>query len=149
VRTDPSPNSAAILFDAFDDPPEPCVRRVDRELDEYNFSVAPLADVKPLGAFAKLATGEVVGGAVGRSWGQCCELLQLWVKAEVRNHGVGSELLRLFERHARTRGCNIFYVTTLSFQAPGFYRKAGYATLAQISGYPDGIVKYLMHKADA
>jgi hypothetical protein len=40
----------------------------------------------------------------------------------------------------------VFYLTTLSFQAPEFYRKHHYVVLAQISGYPNGIAKYLMHK---
>ena len=51
--------------------------------------------------------------------------------------------------HARTRGCGIFYLTTLSYQAPDFYRHHGYEVLARIDGYPDGIAKFLMHKAEA
>ncbi len=135
-------------FSAFDDPPEALVRAVDTGLDEYNFSVAPLAEVKALAAFASSASGEVVGGAVGRTWGQCCELLQLWVKPDARNTGIGTTLLHMFEERGRTRGCTVFYLTTLSFQAPEFYRRAGYAALAEISGYPNGIAKYLMQKID-
>jgi hypothetical protein len=43
----------------------------------------------------------------------------------------------------------VFYLTTLSYQGPEFYRKHGYGDLAQISGYPNGIVKHLMHKIEA
>ena len=43
----------------------------------------------------------------------------------------------------------MFYLTTLSFQAPDFYRKHGYVSLAEISGYPNGITKHLMHKTGA
>jgi ribosomal protein S18 acetylase RimI-like enzyme len=75
-------------------------------------------------------------------------LLQIWVEADSRRRGVGSELLRLFEDRARRRGCRIFYLTTLSFQAPEFYRKRGYKTLAEITGYPNDIRKYLMHRVD-
>ncbi len=71
----------------------------------------------------------------------CCELLQLWVADTVRNQGVGSRLLQEFEAHARTRGCNIFYLTTLSYQAPKFYRRHGYVVLAQIEDYPDRITR--------
>ena len=63
-----------------------------------------------------------------------------------RDQGIASRLLRQFEERAQTRGCDTYYLTTLSFQAPGFYRKHGYASLAQISGYPNGIAKYLMWK---
>ena len=136
-------------FAAFDDPPEALARAVDAGLVEYNFSVAPLAEVRSLAAFATAASGEVVGGAVGRTWGLCCELLQLWVAPDDRNSGIGSTLLRMFEERGRSRGCKVFYLTTLSFQAPEFYRRAGYAVLAEISGYPNGIVKYLMKKSDA
>jgi ribosomal protein S18 acetylase RimI-like enzyme len=62
---------------------------------------------------------------------------------------VGSRLLHEFEERARGRGCDVFYLTTLSFQAPDFYRKHGYEVLAQISGYPNGIIKYLMQKTEA
>jgi hypothetical protein len=32
--------------------------------------------------------GTVVGGAIGRTWGECCELQQLWVSAELRSTGI-------------------------------------------------------------
>ena len=34
--------------------------------------------------------GRVVGGAVGRWWGQCCELQQLWVEVSYRYRGIGT-----------------------------------------------------------
>jgi ribosomal protein S18 acetylase RimI-like enzyme len=139
----------AFVFTACDEPPEPGARAVDAGLEQYNRSAAPLADVRPLAAFAARPGGQVVGGAVGRTWGRCCELLQLWVEQDCRSRGVGSRLLRQFEDRARSRGCNVFYLTTLSFQAPEFYRRHGYATLAEITGYPNGIIKYLMQRTEA
>ena len=138
-----------LVFSTSDAPPEDSLRVVDAGLEEHNYAVAPLADVSPVAAFAADPSGKVVGGAIGRTWGRCCELLQLWVTSEHRASGVGSRLLREFEAHARGRGCNVFYLTTLSFQAPDFYRKHGYVVLARISGYPNDIVKYLMHKTEA
>jgi ribosomal protein S18 acetylase RimI-like enzyme len=137
----------ALFFSTFDTPPDAGVLAVDNGLEEYNLSAAPLSEVKQLASFATDSSGHVVGGAVGRTWGRCCELLQLWVEPNFRSTGVGSRLLRQFEEHASRRGCNVFYLTTLSFQAPNFYRKHGYASLAEISGYPNGITKYLMHKS--
>jgi GNAT superfamily N-acetyltransferase len=139
----------ALVFTTTDTPPEGDSLAIDNGLEEHNHAAAPLDQVAPLAAFATDGTGNVVGGAVGRTWGQCCELLQLWVAPEHRVQGVGSRLLHDFESHARTRGCRIFYLTTLSYQAPDFYRKHGYAVLAQIDGYPNGIVKFLMHRAEA
>lgn len=142
-------NRLALVFSTTDTPSEDMLHAVDAGLEHYNDAAAPLSDVQPLAAFATEPSGQVVGGASGRTWGACCELLQLWVATELRSQGVGSRLLQAFEAHARTRGCSIFYLTTLSYQAPDFYRRHGYAVLAQIAGYPDGIVKYLMHKAEA
>ena len=139
----------ALKFSTYDTPPADGLSVVDNGLEQYNHSVAPLSDVRSLASLATDRSGRVVGGAVGRTWGRCCELLQLWVEEDFRSTGVGSRLLRQFEAHAGQRGCDVFYLTTLSFQAPDFYRKHGYASLAQISGYPDGISKHLMHKTMA
>jgi len=136
-------------FATFDTPPDASVLAVDTGLEQYNLSVAPLSEVRRLASFATDPAGRIVGGAVGRTWGRCCELLQLWVEPDRRASGIGSRLLQQFEEHAGRRGCNVFYLTTLSFQAPHFYQKHGYASLAEISGYPNGIRKYLMHKTVA
>lgn len=138
-----------LNFSTSDSPPQDQLMAVDTGLEQHNHAVAPLADVRELAAFATDDAGTVVGGAVGRTWGECCELLQLWVAAEHRHHGVGSRLLHEFEAHARRRGCRTFYLTTLSYQAPEFYRRHGYGVLAQIAGYPEGIVKFLMLRTEA
>jgi GNAT superfamily N-acetyltransferase len=140
--------AARLAFTTTDTPPDDRLLVVDAGLEQHNHAAAPLTDVRPLAAFATDDAGGVVGGAVGRTWGKCCELLQLWVAPEHRTRGVGSRLLLDFEAHARTRGCSVFYLTTLSFQAPEFYRRHRYDVLARIDGYPDGIVKFFMHKAD-
>lgn len=136
-------------IESFDDAPEALLRAVDQGLEEYNLSVAPLREVKPLSAIACDPEGRVQGGAVGRTWGACCELLQLWVAADLRSQGLGTGLLQQFEHSARGRGCTVFYLTTLSYQAPDFYKKNGYAVTAQITGYPEGIRKYLMQRVES
>lgn len=139
----------ALAFSTTDTPPEDKLLAVDAGLEQHNHAMAPLTEVRQLAAFATDEAGAVVGGAVGRTWGKCCELLQLWVAPELRSHGVGSRLLQEFEASARARRCSTFYLTTLSYQAPEFYRKRGYTVLAQIGGYPNGIVKFLMHRVEA
>jgi len=138
-----------IVFSSFDEPPEAMAMAVEKGLDDFNASIAPLDGARPLGVFATGPSGDVLGGAVGRTWGKCCELKRLWVDTAVRSSGIGSELVRRFEEQGRARGCNVFYLTTLSYQAPEFYRKRGYRQLAEIAGYPNGIRRYLMQKADA
>ena len=137
---------SALSFSTTDTPTRADLDVVDAGLDAHGEGAAALDGVRQLAGFATDADGRVVGGAVGRTWGRCCELLELWVDAPCRKVGVGSRLLRDFEAGARSRGCDVFYLTTMTFQAPDFYRRHGYGVLAQIEGYPDGIVKYLMHK---
>jgi len=139
----------SLVFDTTDTPSDDRLLAVDAGLELHNDAAAPLSEVRQLAAFATDQSGQVIGGAVGRTWGSCCELLQLWVSSDLRGQGVGSRLLQDFEARARTRGCNVFYLTTLSYQAPAFYRRHQYLVLAEIAGYPNGITKYLMHKAEA
>ena len=141
-------STAAVTLTATTSPTAEDLQAIDEGLERHNHSAAPLGDVKPLAVLAHDASGRLVGGASGRWWGACCELLQLWVDEAHRSKGIGSRLVREFEAQARARGCRIFYLTTLSFQAPDFYRRLGYVALAEIAGYPNGIAKYLMHKVD-
>jgi GNAT superfamily N-acetyltransferase len=128
-------------------PPEES-RRIDTGLGEANDAAAPLHEVEPLSCFAHADDGRVVGGAVGRRWGRCCELQQLWVEPVLRRQGLGAQLVRAFEARARAHGCTHFYLETYSFQAPSFYAGLGYQPAHALEAYPHGIVRYLMVKQD-
>jgi ribosomal protein S18 acetylase RimI-like enzyme len=123
-------------------PPEAAV--VDAGLGAANEAAAPLHEVQRLATFARLPSGEVIGGAVGRTWGTCCELQQLWVESAYRRRGVGARLVREFESRAHARGCRTFYLETFSFQAPSLYRSLGYVVRLELTGFGAGIVKYTM-----
>ena len=124
--------------------PEPETTLVGDGLDASNAAAAPLQQVMPLACFARLPSGAVVGGAVGRSWGECCELQQLWVDEAQRRQGIGADLVRTFEARAQARGCRTFYLETFSFQAPALYRSLGYGVASTLEGFAPGIAKYLM-----
>jgi GNAT superfamily N-acetyltransferase len=127
-----------------DDLPADEVRLIDEGLGHANASAAPLHEVVPLSCFVRAASGAVVAGAVGRTWGACCELRQLWVAPAHRRRGLGSLLVRRFEERAASRGCRTFYLETFSFQAPDLYRLLGYEPRLVLHGFGGGIVKYLM-----
>jgi len=133
-----------VAYTRHDELPGEDAKVVDAGLDAANHAAAPLGEVRPMSCFARLASGEVVGGAVGRSWGPCCELQQLWVHPAHRRGGIGSRLVREFEALARSRGCVTAYLETLSFQAPRLYRSLGYETRYEHAVYPHGIVRHLM-----
>jgi ribosomal protein S18 acetylase RimI-like enzyme len=119
---------------------------VDRGLGEANDAAAPLHEVEQLSCFARDASGRVIGGAVGRWWGHCCELQQLWVQPEHRRQGLGAELVRAFEMRAREHGCTSFFLETFNFQAPHLYESLGYRKAYAHDVYPHGIVKFMMVK---
>lgn len=133
-----------LSYSVHDDVPREEGRFVDAGLGASNEAAAPLHEVLPLSCFARLPSGALIGGAVGRTWGTCCELQQLWVKPEHRRHGIGARLVRGLEGRAQARGCRTFYLETFSFQAPSLYRSLGYEVKVEVHGFPAGIIKYTM-----
>jgi len=137
----------AVVLETYDEVPPDLARVVDDGLGEANERAAPsIKSVRRLACFARTPDGTVVGGAVGRTWGECCHLQQLWVDAAQRHAGLGTRVVRRFEEHAMARGCRTFYLDTFTFQAPAFYRKLGYEPALTIEGYGPGIVCYTMLK---
>lgn len=136
----------ATTFSVTEHPEDPGVQAVDAGLGAHNGGVQELAQVRALSVIARAADGSVCGGAVGRTWGACCELQQLWVSEPLRGRGMGTELVQRFEAEARTRGCRLVYLTTFSFQAPDFYQRCGYRVVRETRGYPAGIVRHDLEK---
>ena len=127
-----------------DEPSAADAHIVDQGLDDYNKASAPLHDVRPLACFLRDGAGGVVGGGVGRTWGLCAELQQLWVQPELRRRGLGARLVRAFEQRAAQRGCVLVYLETFSFQAPRLYASLGYQMRHTVRGYAPGIEKHWM-----
>jgi GNAT superfamily N-acetyltransferase len=136
-----------VRFSLHDDtlPPD-AAALVDQGIGDFNDRAAPLHEVRALGCFVHTGDDTVLGGAVGRTWGACAELEQLWLPPEHRGTGLGSELLRRFEARAAERGCTLIYLVTYSFQAPEFYKRHGYAAVHGVAGYGHGIVRWHMEK---
>jgi GNAT superfamily N-acetyltransferase len=136
-------------------PAEPA-RVVDEGIGEYNDAAAPLHEVQPLAVFVHgdedaeagsgNATGHVIGGAVGRTWGASCELQQLWVHARWRSQGLGTQLMRRFEQRAASRGVRHVYLETWTFQAPDFYERLGYRKTHTNANFPHGLAKFVMER---
>ena len=136
----------SLTFECSESPSTADLAVVYAGLDQYNFAEPEIHRVKPLGVFARDASTKVKGGAVGRTWGQCCELQQLWIAEEARSQGIGNEMMSRFEKEAQRRGCLLIYLDTFSFQARPFYEKRGYSVAMETQGFTNGIVKYTMHK---
>ena len=120
---------------------------VGQGLDAFNTKSAPLHQVAPLSCIATNDLGRVIGGAIGRTWGDMAELQQLWVCEESRNLGIGCRLLEVFEKEVFTREGKLIYLETFSFQALNFYKKSGYQIDLERRGFPSQIKKYYLSKA--
>jgi len=142
-------NGAPFAITTHDDVPVGDAAVVDAGLEAYNHRVAPLHEVRRLACFARDASGVVVGGALGRTWGDCAEIQELWVDEAHRGARIGSRLVRAFESAAAARGCSTYYLETLDFQAPGFYEKLGYRIVFTLDVLPHGVLRHTMLRRDA
>jgi ribosomal protein S18 acetylase RimI-like enzyme len=112
--------------------------RLSAELTAFNNAATGAYDEADLSARATDAAGTLAGGLVGWSWGGCGGVNLLWVAPEHRGRGVGSRLLAAAEAEAVRRGCTRMVVSSMTFQAPGFYRRHGYRETGRIEGLPAG-----------
>jgi len=134
------------IFEYSENPKPADLAVVDAGIDQFNLAEPELQRVRPIAVFARGATDKVVGGAIGRTWGQCCELQQLWTIEKARGQGIGTELMSRFETEAIRRACSMIYLETFTFQARPFYERRGYRVVLETHGFTNGIVKYTMHK---
>jgi GNAT superfamily N-acetyltransferase len=88
----------------------------------------------------------VVGGLYGRSSFGLVYVERFFLPEDLRREGIGSRMLALVEEEGRRRGCTRIALTTLSVQAPGFYKKQGYDVAAMIECDPPGLTRYYMTK---
>jgi GNAT superfamily N-acetyltransferase len=116
-------------------------------LGAYDFSQIGYRDFRRLAVFVGDAqTGKVVGGLYGRSEFGLVYVDWLFLPENLRGARIGSRVLAMAEEEGRRRGCTRIALTTLSVQAPGFYKKQGYDVAATIDCDPPGLTRYYMMK---
>jgi GNAT superfamily N-acetyltransferase len=84
------------------------------------------------------SAGELCGGLSGEFFWNALYVDVLWVDEALHRQGHGTHLLEEAERRAIARGCEIAYLSTFSFQAPGFYPKRGYSMIGELTDVPSG-----------
>lgn len=123
-------------------------KRIFDGLKRFNQSQTERAyDRRDLIVTAKDADGALLGGLVGYTNWEWLYVDLLWTDDGQRRGGLGSRLMRAAEEEAIRRGCKWSRLYTYDFQAPGFYRKLGYAVWAELEGYPPGHTQIWMRKA--
>ncbi len=82
--------------------------------------------------------GRVVAGISGWTWGDCCELQNLWVEPNLRGHGLASQLIAAAEAEAAAHGCSQTVHFTYAFQAQALYEQSGYELIGRVENFPSG-----------
>jgi GNAT superfamily N-acetyltransferase len=112
-------------------------RRLSDELDVVNAAATRgTPPARELTVRAVDDHGELSAGISGWTWGVAAGIAMTWVATSARGEGVGSQLLAAFEQEARARGCTHVFVTSFTFQAPGFYERHGYREISRWEGLP-------------
>jgi GNAT superfamily N-acetyltransferase len=121
-------------------------QHVRDHLDTFNVAVTGFAEYHSVSIFLRDERDEVLGGLLGAIWGGWLHVAILWVAEPLRGHGHGSRLLEAAERYAIEHGCSRAWLTTFSFQAPGFYPNRGYDRFAVLDDHPTGHRHYFFQK---
>jgi len=96
--------------------------------------------------FLRNDDGEIVGGALGNTWGLWLYVSDLWVDPSLRGKGYATKLMGAIEHLAIERGCANSYLDTFSFQARPLYEKLGYKLFGTLENHPKGHSHYFLKK---
>src|SRR5262249_40367955 len=88
--------------------------------------------------------GELIAGCSGYTWAGIAEVKLMWVHPDHRGRGLGLAVMQAAIGEARARGCSLMFLSTHSFQAPAFYEKLGFETIATIPDKPLGHAEHWM-----
>jgi GNAT superfamily N-acetyltransferase len=116
-------------------------------LRAYNEAQAGYQDSRPLAVLVSdPETKKVVGGLLGRTSLGLLRVERFFLPEHLRRGGLGSRILAMTEHEARRRGCTRAVLSTIHFQAPGFYLKQGWEVAARIDCEPPGHTRFYMTK---
>ncbi|WP_220759081.1 MULTISPECIES: GNAT family N-acetyltransferase [unclassified Shewanella] len=118
---------------------------------QHNFAHMGVETSKPLSVVAhdssdSSGSGKLIGGVAGRTIYDNFLINVLWVDESVRGTGLGRELMQLAEIEAKSRGCTMAQVDTLSFQAPVFYQKLGFEIIGTVPSTAKSPERYFLLK---
>ena len=94
-------------------------------------------------------TGAKVGGLWARVYYEWLYVELIFVPEAARRGDIGTRLIAQAENFGRRKGCIGVWLTTYSFQAPGFYRKLGYRAFGVLDHRRSGKHIFLRKFLDA
>ena len=116
-------------------------------LRAHNEAQAGGSDARPLAILVRdPETTKVAGGLLGRTYLGLLTVERFFLPEDLRRDRLGSRILAMAEEEGRRRGCTRAVLSTLHFQAPGFYLKQGWEVAARIDCEPPGHTRFYMTK---
>jgi len=116
-------------------------------LRAYNEAQAGYSDARPLAVLVRDPEAKrIVGGLLGRTSLGLLTVERFFLPEDLRRDRLGSRILAMAEQEGRRRGCTRAVLSTLHFQAPGFYQKQGWEVAARIDCEPPGHTRFYMTK---
>ncbi|KHK56578.1 GCN5 family acetyltransferase [Ralstonia sp. A12] len=134
-----------IVTDKADDQ---AIKIIGDGLNHFNDAHVGYGDRQPLAVLVRdPQSGEIVGGASGRTSLGLLFLDLFHLPETLRGKGIGTEVLRRFEEEGRRRGCRSAVLYTISFQAPAFYERNGWVRFGDVPCDPPGTSRVFLSKA--
>lgn len=116
-------------------------------LAEYNALKAGYRDWRPVAALLRDPdTNETLGGMIGRTSYGLLFIDLVYLPETMRGQDIGSRLLGMMEQEGVRRGCQSGFLYTVTYQAPGFYARHGWAEFGRIACDPPGTARVFMSK---
>lgn len=115
-------------------------------LREYNESFTGTVFREKISSFVKDESGVIVGGILGEINWNWMHIQGLWIDKSIRKEGWGAKLLSRMEEYALSQNISNIRLETTTFQALGFYVKAGYSVFGELSNMPQGYTSYFLQK---
>ncbi|CAJ0817469.1 Acetyltransferase [Ralstonia wenshanensis] len=133
-----------IVTDAADDE---SIQVIGNGQNHFNDQHVGYGDRQPLAVLVRdPQSGDVVGGASGRTSLGMLFLDLFHLPETLRGMGIGTEVLRRFEEEGRRRGCRSAVLYTISFQAPEFYERNGWVRFGEVPCDPPGTSRIFLSK---
>jgi GNAT superfamily N-acetyltransferase len=129
--------------------PEPTPEERYRIIDPliaYNEAQVGPRNSKEFAFSVHSETGEFIGGLLGFTHWNHFFVSSVFVDQQFRREGIGRELLKRAEALALEQGCDVIYLDTFDYQAPGFYEKLGFKVFAKLEDYPTGHQRFYLVK---
>ena len=126
-----------MAFPVEDDPDPRDIEFLETQIRCEASAAMGLGDELDLAIFVR-DSGRVVAGISGWTWGDCCELQNLWVEPNLRGRGLATRLLAAAEAEAVVRGCSQTVHFTYDFQARALYEQNGYELVGRVESFPSG-----------